>query len=469
MKHFILFIAFLLSAGMTIAQENVNYDESKVPDYVLPDPLVFNDGTKVSTVEQWENQRRAELLELFFSQMYGRTPQDKIKVTYETLSENPNFLNGKATAKQVKFLFTNGKKNHEAVLLLILPNQAKGKVPVFVTYNYKGNHSVSPDPSILLPSALLLPQIPDYWRYVDGDRERGCQTSRWPLEKIVDRGYAVATMSYQDIYPDIKDKGREYSVVSLFPDYHPDRVAPDEWQALGAWAWGNSRIVDYLETQERIDPEKMIVMGHSRQGKAALWAGAQDKRFKIVISNNSGSGGAALSKRAFGETIKRTAGVNPHWFCPAFDQYTDNEPRLPFDQHELVALTAPRKVYIASAVEDTAADPKGEFLSGYHAGPVYELYGLKGFETNVLPPVHQPIMNDVGFHIREGIHDVTDYDWIAFMDFADKHLATANIFEDKEYEITFNSQGDIGGKLSIRRNRQQILNVNFTDKSNSKN
>ena len=434
MKHFIVSIAVLMSAGFSLAQQRfpgyddaaerrkANFDESKVPDFVLPDPLTFNDGTKVATVMQWENGRRAELLEMFSSQMYGRTPRDNIKVTYETLLENSNFLDGKATARQVKFVFANGTKKHEAVLLLVLPNHPRGKVPVFVAYNYKGNHSTISDSSILLPAVCTLPQIPDYWRWVEGDHKRGCQSSRWSYEAMIDRGYGVATMSYQDIYPDIAGKGREHSVVSLFPDYNPDRIMQDEWQALGAWAWGSSRIVDYLETQPRVDMDRIIITGHSRQGKAALWAGAQDKRFKIVISNNSGSGGAALSKREFGETIKRTAGVNPHWFCPAFDQYADNEPDLPFDQHELVALIAPRKVYISSAVEDLAADPKGEFLAGYYAGCVYELYGLKGLGTEAQPPVHQPIMNDIGYHVREGEHDVTDYDWRCWMDFADKHF-----------------------------------------------
>ena len=162
-------------------------------------------------------------------------------------------------------------------------------------------------------------------------------------------------------------------------------------------------------------------MGHSRHGKASLWAGARDERFRIVISNNSGCGGAALSKRVFGESIARILRIS-HWFCPTLSLYANNEENMPFDQHQLIALIAPRFVYIASAVEDHGADPKGEFLSGYHAGSVYELYGLKGLGTDVLPPLNQPIMNDIGYHIREGGHDVTDYDWMRFMDFADIHF-----------------------------------------------
>ena len=423
MRHVTIIITFLLTASLSLAQEiMINYDESKVPDFIPPDALTFNDGTKVTTVKQWENQRRAELLEIFSSQMYGRTPKDKIKVTYETLSENPNFLDGKATCKQVKFIFTNGTKKHEAILMLVLPNWPKGKIPVIVGYNFQGNHSTIADPSIVFPALYSLQGTADVPRQNSADREqRGRQSTRWCYDKIIERGYGVATMFYQDIYPD-RPGMEDQSVVSLFPDYNPGAKTPDQWQAIGAWAWGTSRIVDYLETQKRVDKNKFITMGHSRQGKAALWAGAQDKRFKIVISNNSGSGGAAMSKRVFGENIARITTSFPHWFCPAFNRYANNEANLPFDQHQLVALMAPRKVYIASAVEDRWADPKGEFLSGHYAGPVYELYGLKGLGTNVHPPVHQPIMNDVGYHIREGEHDVTEYDWMRFMDFADKHF-----------------------------------------------
>ena len=424
MKHFILFISFLLVSSMYFAQAQeivINYDESKVPNFTPPDLLTLNNGKKVTSAKQWENQRRPELLEIFSSQMYGRTPKDKIKVTYETLSVNPDFMNGKATCKQVKFIFTNGVKKHEAILMLVLPNWTSAKVPVFVAYNFQGNHTTTDNYSIALPAFYSLPLANEGSRQRNPERERGSQSDRWSYDKIIERGYGVATMFYQDIYPD-RPGMEEYSVVSLFPGYNSGTKAPDQWQAIGAWAWGTSRIVDYLETEKQVDPKKIITMGHSRHGKAALWAGAQDKRFRIVISNNSGSGGAAMSKRVFGENIARITTSFPHWFCPAFSQYAHNEAKLPFDQHELIALIAPRYVYIASAVEDRWADPKGEFLSGYYAGPAYELFGLKGLGANEHPPLHRPIFNAVGYHIRTGVHDVTEYDWNCFMDFADTHF-----------------------------------------------
>lgn len=415
MKTYILILTLLL-ANYSWGQKEANYDESKVPDYVLPDVLVCNNGKKVTTAKEWETLRRPEVLEIFSSQVYGRTPKDKIRVSYETLSERTDALDGKATCKQVKFTFTNGSKKVEAILLTLIPNDRKGKVPVFVGYNFKGNHSTTTDTTICYPPSFPLVKAPDH-----PDWKRGCQASRWCYDKIIARGYAVATMFYQDIYPD-KDGLADHSVVSLFPGYNPAVAASDEWRAIGAWAWGSSRIVDYLETQSWADLHKIAVVGHSRQGKAALWAGAQDTRFGVVISNDSGCGGAALSKRAFGETVARICSVFPHWFCPAFARYGGREQEMPFDQHELIALMAPRPVYVASAAEDLWSDPKGEFLSASYAGVVYELYGKKGLGTTDMPAIHQPIMKDVGYHIRAGKHDVTDYDWQRFMDFCDLHF-----------------------------------------------
>ncbi len=436
---------------MLLAQHNVNYDEEKVPKYVLPELLQLQNGEKVTSVEQWEKQRRPEIMELFASEVYGRTPTDRIKVTYETITENPNALKGKATTRQVRFTFSsegeNGDKGRngsvsedetrEAILLLYIPNKRKGKVPVFVGYNYNGNHSITHDIKVLYPPTLHLVEElgSPAW-------ERDNQTRRWPLEMIIDRGYAIATMCYHDIFPD-NPSMKERSVIPLFTGYSSNnrptnektgsgstgttgqdssQSASDEWQAIGAWAWGSSRIVDYLETQKEIDSDKIAIMGHSRQGKAALWAGAQDERFKVVISNDSGCGGAALFRREFGETIEIINNTFPHWFCDNFQKYNKREPSLPIDQHQLIALIAPRKAYVASANEDLWADPKGEFLSAYHAGPVYRLYALSAIDSDTMPKLHAPIMEDIGYHIRAGKHDVTDYDWKCYLDFADKHF-----------------------------------------------
>ncbi len=414
------FLMMCLSLTAVLAQDyknRINENESKVPQFTLPDVLTCNNGKKVKTIKDWETIRRLELLEIFSSLEYGRTPTEKIKVSYDLLSEDPNALNGKATRKQVLFTFTNGRKKIEAILLLYLPNKVNGKAPVFIGYNFLGNQSTTTEKPIFASPSMHLSEDPSSEVWI-----RASQKRRWPFEMIIDRGYAVATMFYGDIYPDLYGL-RDYSIISLFSDYDKRSKNHDEWNAIGAWAWGSSRIADYIiDNESRIDGNRIALLGHSRQGKAALWAGAQDTRFKVVISNCSGCGGAALSKRVFGENVARITTTFPHWFCPAFNQYAGNEASMPFDQHELLALIAPRHLYVASAEEDMWADQKGEYLGAYYTKDVYKLYGMHGLDSPIPPAIEQPIHNDVGYHIRRGIHDVTNFDWTQYLNYCDKYM-----------------------------------------------
>lgn len=400
-------VGMLLSVLSVCAQthKEANYDESKIPSFILPALLESNTGKKITTVQEWEEIRRPELLTLFSEQMYGKTPAGNVEVSYQKLDDNHSALNGSATRKQIEITFSKGDIQRKAILLMYLPNHVKTKVPVFFACNFQGNQTVSPDPEIIPTS----------------DAVRGDAQSRWPLENITSAGYGIATVYYYDFFPDNKDKYAE-SILPFFGYQTEEEIPADGGQAISAWAWGISRILDYLETDWQVDASKIILMGHSRLGKAALWAGAQDTRFAIVISNNSGCGGAALSKRAFGETVGTVNRSFPHWFCKNFRQYSNKESELPFDQHELLALIAPRPLYVASAEDDLWADPKGEFLSACYAGEVYTLYGLQGLETTTIPPVNSPIMNRIGYHIRSGKHDVTDFDWNCYIRFADKWL-----------------------------------------------
>ena len=403
-------------ATTSARKRNINYDESKIVPYTLPDPLTCNDGTKVSTVEQWEKQRRPEILQLLSKEIYGETPKARLKARYKVIAENRKALNGKATALQVMFTFARKGKKQQALALIYYPNNRQGRVPVFIGYNFKGNHCTTNDEWVIYS--------PYFNRIEDRNHkllQRGTQIDRWPMEMIIDRGYAVVTMCYHDIYPDVvphKVKpSDEVRLSNLLP------VTEDEggrWQAIGVWAYGLSRIADWVVKQSWADKDKLCVIGHSRQGKAALWAGAQDERFKVVISNNSGCGGAALSKRVIGENVEYITRQFPHWFCQNFTKYSKRELALPFDQHELLALVAPRNLYVASATADRWADPKGEYLSAYHASPVFELYGLKGMTSKVQPKVGEDVQNDVGYHIREGKHNILPYDWSRYINFCDK-------------------------------------------------
>lgn len=416
MRRKLLLVFFLSGIFILNAQKRnipgINYDESQVPAYYLPDLMICGDGQRVKNVQDWEQKRRPEILSMFMNEVYGVTPHEHIEVTYKLLSSNPYDLDSMATSKQIKFVFKKGNKQRDAILLLYLPNQISEKVPVIFGYNFKGNHTTNQDLHVFCSSSQLTVE-----------NERGIQQSRWPFKSIVQRGYAIATMCYHDIYPDVKSSiTGEEGIASLFTDSCSNGSLQDSWGAIGVWAWGASRVADYLETEPSIDKNKMAIIGHSRLGKVALWAGAQDRRFKVVISNDSGCGGAALSKRVFGENIARITTQFPHWFCPFFSYYAHKEQDLPLDQHMLLALIAPRHVYVASASEDYWADPKGEYLALYHSKDVYLLYGMHPILDVNMPEVEHPIHQDVGYHIRKGEHNITIYDWICYLDYCDKYL-----------------------------------------------
>ena len=419
-----LSLIILLAASGLSAQE-ANYDESKVPQFDLPDPLVMEDGTEVTDAETWREKRRPELLRLFAEHVYGESPPRPEDLPIEVTVVDDDALGGKAIRKEVTVWFLGEKTGPSMSLLMYLPQIAR-PVPAFLGLNFGGNHSVQSDPSITL-NAGWFRNNPDKG-YVDNratEESRGSAASRWPVEMIVDRGYALCTVYYGDIDPDYDD-GFENGIHPLFDEKSEGERPGDAWGSIAAWAWGLSRAMDYLEHDEDVDAEHVAVLGHSRLGKTALWAGAQDERFALVISNNSGCGGAALSRRAFGETVQRINASFPHWFCDNFTRYNGREDELPVDQHQLIALIAPRPVYIASAAEDRWADPRGEFLSGYFADPVYRLLGAKGLdrETDDMPEIDAPVdTGTIGYHIRSGRHDVTRFDWEQYLDFADRHFA----------------------------------------------
>ena len=417
MKKAILLLLFITVYSRVFPQQFIaNYDEAKVPAYSLPNPLIFNDGNTVKSKKDWD-KRRTEIYGLFEKEMFGTIPVWKGNAKSTVVSRKENTLNGIAKRKEVRLELSNGNKMIPISVLIYLPVNSKD-APLFLGYNFDGNHTTTTEPEVI---------IPDSWVYNNKDlgitdhkaneNGRGKESSRWPVKEIVSRGFGVATVYYGDVDPDFDD-GFKNGVHQLF-DARRDSTS---WGSIAAWSWGLSRIMDYLEKDQEINSKKIIVLGHSRLGKAALWAGASDKRFAMVVSNNSGCGGAALSKRIYGETVGTINNSFPHWFCDNFKRYNQKEELLPVDQHELLALIAPRPVYVASAAEDKWADPKGEFLSCVFASPVYELLGSKKLSATEMPSLSSPIYGDISYHIRPGKHDITLYDWNCYMDVAERYL-----------------------------------------------
>jgi hypothetical protein len=416
-----LFLFFFLIFQNAVAQrEKVITEESQVPEYKLPDVLTCQNGRTVKSAKIWFKKRRPEILKLFTNEVYGKVPGQLAISEVKVWESADDALNGFARRKQLSLFFRKGERNLEVNVLMYLPKTME-KVPVFLAYNFTGNHTICSDPNIRLTESWVAnnPSIGIVNNQVT-EQSRASDSQSWPVEEIIKAGYGLVTLYYGDIDPD-KDDFSD-GIQPFF--YREGQTYPesDEWGSIAAWSWGLSRVMDYLELEPLVDSKKVVVLGHSRLGKTALWAGATDQRFSIVISNESGCGGAALSRRKFGETVEAINTQFPHWFCDNFHEYNGKEELLPVDQHMLLALIAPRPLYVASAEEDKWADPRGEFLSAKYASAVYELLGLEGLPVKEMPEVNHPVMGTIGYHIRSGKHNLMQYDWQQYILFANKHF-----------------------------------------------
>jgi len=367
--------------------------DPQMPAYTLPDALTTTAGVSVASAEQWKSVRRPEILELFRSNVYGRVPATPYEKSFHVVNEDRKALNGDATLREVDVKIAASGTSLVIRLNLFIPNKTKKPAPAFLLICNRGFDNIDPT------------------------REKKAEF--WPVEEGIARGYAMAVFYNGDVDPDKYDEFKD-GIHGILD--HGERK-PDSWGTIAAWAWGASRCLDYLESDKDIAKGKVGVIGHSRGGKTALWAGAQDERFAIVISNDSGCGGASPSRRKFEgrESVARINASFPHWFCGNFKRYGDHEDNLPVDQHMLIALMAPRAVAVGSAAEDYWADPRGEFMSAVEAGKVYRLFGMAGLgAAPEMPAIGESLNGDgVHYHIRDGKHNLTLHDWNAYMDFSD--------------------------------------------------
>ena len=419
--------AMTLSACAALAQADkppaavvagipVNYDEARVGTYTLPDPLVLADGKPVRDAKTWNEKRRGEIVRLFEENQYGRSPGRPAAMSFDVFDKGTPALDGKAIRRQVTIYFSADKEGPKMHLVIYVPANAAGPVPVLLNIGFSANSSTVNDPGV---------KVGDVW-----GREKkkvpagqGMNFGRVNVARLLDAGFGFATVYYGDIDPDFLG-GVPLGVRALYLKPGQTGPAPDEWGAIAAWAWGLGRAIDYLETDKGVDATRVAIMGVSRLGKTVMWAGAHDPRIALVIASCSGEGGAALSRRNYGETIAHLTEASrfPYQFAGNYARFANQVDKLPVDAHMLVALIAPRPVLLQTGDKDFWSDPKGEFLAAVAAGPVYRLLGKRGLDTDQMPPAGVPILHTVGYFMHAGGHGTIPSDWDQFLAFMQMHL-----------------------------------------------
>ncbi len=393
----------------------------------FPDPLVMLDGTKVTTAADWNAGRKPELQALFQHYMYGYLPPKPGKwIVEEVLFTDPTFLDGKATLSESRLAFFNPDLKHRLHVLLVIPNKRSGPAPVFVGMNFCGNHALANHPKIHIPESWVYKSCAGSENERATEKGRGTQSDAWNLDLVIDRGYALANFYSGDIDPDTADFSD--GIEPAFYKQGQTSPGPSDAGAISAWAWGYHRVIDFLveKHSSAIDVKRIAAVGHSRNGKTTLLAAAMDERIALAIPHQAGCGGTAPSRVAIDrkdvETIRRINTVFPHWFCDNFVLFNETPDKLPFDQHCLLALCAPRPVLYSNAVEDQWANPDGQFEMLKAAAPVYALLGTSGLDAKERPASRVLLDSKLGYFIRPGKHSMDREDWGIFLDYADKHF-----------------------------------------------
>ena len=396
--------------------DKTNTDEALVPDYTLPELLKLGDKS-IDTAHEWNTWGRRYWLDMLENKIYGKIPPRPDSIKFELISEKKSH-NNTAVRRIIRVVscMKNGK-THKFDILFLMPTNKPVKA-VFAGLNFHGNQTVLPDKDIPLPTTWIRPVIGIPGNTAT-EESRNVNASRWQIDLLLERGYGLATACDHELFPD-HAKGAIDSMYQLFNDKAELEKNPNHYPAICAWSWGLSRIADYIETVPEVPSGGMAVIGHSRLGKTSLWAGANDTRFKMVVSNNSGCGGASLFRRQFGEQIRDFLTFDICWFTPALFEYTDKEELLQFDQHALLALIAPRCLCLGDASEDTWADPKGAFLAAKASNEVYNLFGSKGLEAESFLNINESSFGDCCYHLREGKHAITHSDWENYLFCADR-------------------------------------------------
>jgi len=394
----------------------VNYNEDSVGTYTLPDPLVMINGKKVKNAKTWYKKRRPEIIGLFEEFQYGRTPGKPQDMAFNVFDRGTPSLDGKAIRKQVTVYFTGDTSDHRMDILIYLPVKATGPVPVFLNVSFSPNATVADDPGIKA----------GYMWGRDGKKvpvQRKSGFGRIDINQFLSQGIGFANIYYGNIEPDFAD-GIKYGIRGYYLKPGTSYPAPDEWGAISAWSWGLSRAMDYFETDPQIDAKKVALFGVSRLGKTVLWTGARDTRFGMVIASCGGEGGAAISRRWYGETIDHMTHPTRYFyqFAGNWRNYKDDPSKSPVDGHMLVALMAPRPLLLQTGDTDYWSDPKGEFVAAVAGGPVYELLGKKSLGIDVLPAAGVPILNDLGYFMHSGGHGALPADYEIFIKFMKMHF-----------------------------------------------
>ena len=383
----------------------------------MPEALVFQNGQPVTSPNQWVNQRRPELEGLFQHYMYGQIPRAVTRT--KVLGVYGDFLDGKATMKLLSLEAGQGTAP-KIDLMLVIPNERTKPTPVFLALNFCGNHALTPDRRVPLARGWMYDWSKGVTNHAATEAARGAQAADWPLSRIIERGYALASFYNGDVDSDRQDVSE--GVYAWLAGKDSAKNNPTNRGTIAAWAWGFHACVDYLVKDSDLDPKKIAALGHSRNGKAALLAAAFDERIAIAFPHQAGCGGSAPSRGKIGESVKAINDRFPHWFNGEFKKFNEAPAVLPFDQNCLVALCAPRAVLFSAAEDDQWANPKGQFDVLKAAEPVYRFLGVEGLNVQEMPPDGRLIGGRLGYYIRAGRHSMTANDWEVFMDFADKQF-----------------------------------------------